>query len=260
MIQNDDIKAAAVELADIVGGMRNGVAFTGAGLSTESGIPDFRSPGGLWTRNRPIDFDAFLRSHEMRSEAWRRRFEMEAAFGGARPTRGHRALARLLQEGRLAGIVTQNIDGLHQASGVPDDRLVELHGNSTYATCLGCDTRFELDWVRERFQAAGGTAPDCPHCDGPIKTATISFGQPMPGLAMARARELTRACDVFLAIGSSLVVYPAAGFPVAAKRGGATLVIINREATELDDIADLVIHAEIGDVFDALAEQLGPLP
>ncbi|MFT0862206.1 SIR2 family NAD-dependent protein deacylase [Ancylobacter sp. G4_0304] len=261
MSASDDIKTEIGELADIVRAMRAGVAFTGAGLSTESGIPDFRSPGGLWTRNRPIDFDAFLRSHEMRSEAWRRRFEMEVAFGGAQPTRGHRALARLLEQGRLAGIVTQNIDGLHQASGVPDERLVELHGNSTYATCLGCDTRFELDWVRERFDAAGGEAPDCPYCEGPIKTATISFGQPMPMAAMARARELTRACDVFLAIGSSLVVFPAAGFPVAAKRGGATLVIINREATEFDEIADLVIHAEIGDVFEALTEQLGsPLP
>ncbi|HSI39588.1 MAG TPA: Sir2 family NAD-dependent protein deacetylase [Xanthobacteraceae bacterium] len=235
--------------------MRRGIAFTGAGLSTESGIPDFRSPGGLWTQNRPIGFDEFLASRAMRNEAWRRRFAMEAAFGGARPGRGHRALARLLREGRLNGILTQNIDGLHQASGVPDERLVELHGNSTYATCLECDTRFELAWVRGRFEAAGGVAPDCPHCGGPVKSATISFGQAMPVAAMARARELTLASDVFLAIGSSLVVYPAAGFPLAAKRNGARLVIINREATELDPVADLVIHAEIGEVLEPFATE-----
>lgn len=251
MTMDDDIKAACVDLTDILAGMRRGVAFTGAGISTECGIPDFRSPGGLWTRNRPIDFEAFLTSREMRNEAWRRRFAMEVAFGGATPGRGHRALARLLEEGRLAGIVTQNIDGLHQASGVPDDRLVELHGNSTYATCLDCGERYELGWVRERFEARAQTAPDCLDCGGPIKTATISFGQPMPGEAMTRAGELTAACDVFLAIGSSLVVWPAAGFPVQAKRNGARLVIINREPTEFDGMADLVIHADIGDVFEA---------
>lgn len=252
MMMNDDIKASLAELRQIVEGMTAGVAFTGAGISTESGIPDFRSPGGLWTRNRPIDFEAFLSSRAMRNEAWRRRFEMEAAFGGARPGRGHHALARLLQEGQLKGIITQNIDGLHQASGVPSGQLIELHGNSTYATCLACDMRYELDWVRARFDERQGEAPDCPACDGPIKTATISFGQPMPPQAMMQARALSRACDVFLAIGSSLVVYPAAGFPLEAKEYGATLVIINREPTELDGAADLVIRAEIGDVFEAL--------
>lgn len=252
MTVNGDIKTARDELGAILKRMTAGVAFTGAGISTECGIPDFRSPGGLWSTNRPIDFDTFRRSREMRSEAWRRRFAMEAAFGGAVPGRGHRALARLLEAGHLDGIVTQNIDGLHQASGVPDERLVELHGNSTYATCLECVARFELDWVHERFVAAGETAPDCPHCGGPIKTATISFGQPMPAAAMTRARALTQGCDVFLAIGSSLVVYPAAGFPLEAKRRGATLVIINREATEFDAIADLVIHADIGDVLHAI--------
>lgn len=253
MIVDDDIKTACADLAELLKRMRRGVAFTGAGLSTECGIPDFRSPGGLWTQNRPIDFETFLSSRAMRSEAWRRRFAMEATFGGARPGRGHRALARLLEEGRLGAIVTQNIDGLHQASGVPAERLVELHGNSTYATCLDCGTRYELDWVRARFEAARETAPDCLDCGGPVKTATISFGQSMPAEAMARAAALAAGCDVFLAIGSSLVVWPAAGFPVQAKREGARLVIINREPTELDRLADLVIHADIGDVFDAVA-------
>ncbi|GAB4066945.1 Sir2 family NAD-dependent protein deacetylase [Ancylobacter sonchi] len=250
MVLDDDIKSARAALADILEDMRAGVAFTGAGISTECGIPDFRSPGGLWTRNRPIDFEAFLSSQEMRDEAWRRRFAMEEAFGGAQPGRGHRALARMIAQGSLAAVVTQNIDGLHQASGVPEERLVELHGNSTYATCLACGLRHELSWVRTRFDALGGRAPDCRECDGPVKTATISFGQAMPGEAMARARQFTQDCDVFLAIGSSLVVYPAAGFPLEAKRNGATLVIINREPTDLDPVADLVIHADIGDILD----------
>ncbi|MBS7545060.1 SIR2 family NAD-dependent protein deacylase [Ancylobacter oerskovii] len=250
MVLDDDIKSARRALAGLLGDMRAGVAFTGAGISTECGIPDFRSPGGLWTRNRPIDFEAFLSSREMRDEAWRRRFAMEAAFGGAQPGRGHRALARLIAGGRLAAVVTQNIDGLHQASGVPEEQLVELHGNSTYATCLACGLRHELSWVRARFDALGGRAPDCRACDGPVKTATISFGQAMPVEAMTRARQFTHDCDVFLAIGSSLVVYPAAGFPLEAKRNGARLVIINREATEFDALADLVIHADIGDILD----------
>lgn len=251
MTADGDIKAAAEALASVLARMEAGVAFTGAGISTECGIPDFRSRGGLWTRNQPIDYQSFLASREMRAEAWRRRFAMEAALGGARPGRGHRALARLLGEGRLQAIITQNIDGLHQASGVPEARLVELHGNSTYATCLDCGARYELDWVRARFEAGQERAPDCPPCGGPIKSATISFGQPMPGAAMARARALSAACDVFLALGSSLVVWPAAGFPVQAKRAGARLVIVNREPTELDDLADLVIRADIGDLFEA---------
>lgn len=250
MVLDDDIKSAREALAEIVGGMEAGVAFTGAGISTECGIPDFRSPGGLWTRNQPIDFSTFLSSRASRDEAWRRRFAMEEAFGVARPGRGHRALARLVKQGRLAAVVTQNIDGLHQSAGVPDDKLVEIHGNTTYATCLDCGLRHEIGWVRSRFDANGGHAPDCRECDGPVKTATISFGQAMPVEEMRRAQRLTLACDVFLAIGSSLVVYPAAGFPLEAKRNGATLVIINREPTEFDRIADLVIHADIGDVLE----------
>ncbi|MBS7537377.1 SIR2 family NAD-dependent protein deacylase [Ancylobacter lacus] len=232
--------------------MRAGVAFTGAGISTECGIPDFRSPGGFWSRNRPISFDDFLASREARNEAWRRRFAMEAAFGGARPGRGHRALARGVERGRLTGVITQNIDGLHHASGVPAERLVELHGNSTYATCLNCGLRYELGWVRTRFEAAGGAAPDCATCGGPVKTASVSFGQAMPADEMRRARQMARSCDVFLAIGSSLVVFPAARLPLEARQAGATLVIINREPTEFDAMADLVLRVDIGDVLDNL--------
>src|SRR6476620_3273680 len=222
------------------------VPFTGAGISTECGIPDLRSPGGIWTKIRPIEFSDFLASREMRDESWRRRFAMEEQFGGAKPGRGHRALASLYKAGKIPGIITQNIDNLHQSSGFAPEDVVELHGNTTYATCLDCGKRYELPWVKQSLAQSGGRSPECTVCDGYIKTATVSFGQSMPESAMRRAQELTESCDLFLAIGSSLVVWPAAGFPLAAKRNGARLVIINREATEFDEIADLVVHDDIG--------------
>ena len=224
------------------------VPFTGAGISTECGIPDFRSPGGIWTKMRPIDFSDFLASQAARDESWRRRFAMQDQFGGARPGRGHQALASLYRAGKSPGVVTQNIDNLHQASGIASEHVVELHGNTTYATCLDCAARYELPWVK-RFFDASGRAPSCTSCGGHIKTATVSFGQAMPEREMQRAEELTRSADLFIAIGSSLVVWPAAGFPLMAKRNGASLVIINRDPTEFDDIADLVVRHDIGEVL-----------
>jgi NAD-dependent deacetylase len=200
----------------------------------------------VWTRNRPIPYDEFLASREMRAEAWRRRFAMEQEFAGAKPGRGHLALASLYRAGKAPAVVTQNIDNLHQSSGISAEDVVELHGNTTYALCLSCRQRYELPWVKRQFTASGGEAPDCTACGGAIKSATVSFGQAMPEAAMRRAEALTLACDLFLAVGSSLVVWPAAGFPLMAKRNSARLVIINREATEFDDIADLVVHDDIG--------------
>jgi NAD-dependent deacetylase len=239
-----DLETGAARLRAMVEGAQRIVPFTGAGISTECGIPDFRSPGGLWTRMQPITFDAFLASREMRDESWRRRFAMQEQFGAARPGRGHRGLAAL----------TQNIDNLHQASGIAPQDVIELHGNTTYAHCLGCALRYELDWVREQFEAAGGRAPDCPACGGHIKTATISFGQAMPEAALRRAQALAQDCELFLAIGSSLVVWPAAGLPLLARESGAALVIINREPTDFDAIADLVIRADIGDTLAGFIE------
>ena len=221
------------------------VAFTGAGISTESGIPDFRSPGGIWTKYRPIEFGDFLASAEARRESWRRKFASDEVMRKATPNAGHRALARLHSQGKMTAVVTQNIDGLHQASGVPDDNVIELHGNATYAACLDCRRRYELDRVRAIF-ADNEQLPLCTFCGGLIKTATISFGQSMPETEMERARVVTLAADLFIVLGSSLVVYPAAGFPILAKRNGSRLVIINREPTDLDGMADLVINAEIG--------------
>jgi len=241
-----DLPTAVDRLKDMVAEAGTVLPFTGAGISTECGIPDFRSPGGIWTKMRPIDFQDFLDSQDMRDESWRRRFAMEDQFGGARPGRGHLALASLYRLGKVPAIVTQNIDNLHQASGVSPEHVVELHGNTTFATCLECAKRFELSWVREQYTAAQGRAPDCPACGGYIKTATVSFGQAMPEDAMRRAQALAEACDLFLVVGSSLVVWPAAGFPLVAKRHGAKLVIINRDATEFDDVADLVVRHDIG--------------
>jgi NAD-dependent deacetylase len=244
-----DLETGIAGLRGLIDRARVVLPFTGAGISTECGIPDFRSPGGLWTKNRPIPYDEFLASKEMRNEAWRRRFAMEDKFAGACPGRGHMALASLYRAGKTPAVVTQNIDNLHQCSGVAPDDVVELHGNSTYALCLDCAARYELSWVKDEFATHNGQAPDCPDCGGPIKSATVSFGQAMPEAAMRRAEELTLSCDLFLAVGSSLVVWPAAGFPLLAKRNGARLVIINREATEFDEIADLVVREDIGTVL-----------
>jgi NAD-dependent protein deacetylase/lipoamidase len=238
MAQVDDLKRMIADAECIV-------AFTGAGISTESGIPDFRSPGGIWTRYKPIEFSDFLASAEARRETWRRKFVTDETMKKATPNAGHRALARLIEQGRMTAVVTQNIDGLHQASGVPDDKVIELHGNATYAACLDCRKRYALDWVREIF-AVDERLPICTACGGIIKTATISFGQSMPEAEMERAREATMAADLFIVLGSSLVVYPAAGFPIMAKRNGSRLVIVNREPTDQDELADLVINAEIG--------------
>lgn len=227
------------------------VVFTGAGISTESGIPDFRSPGGLWTKMAPIDFRDFMASEEMRIEAWRRKFAMDGSFSAAEPNKGHMAVAKLVDMGKVTHVITQNVDNLHQDSGIPAERVIELHGNSTYATCLNCGARYELDEIRAHFEAHG-CAQDCTFCTGIIKSATVSFGQSMPEKEMERANRATLDCDLFVAIGSSLQVYPAAGFPVIAKKNGATLVILNREATELDPLADLVLHAEIGETLAPL--------
>ncbi len=226
------------------------VVFTGAGISTESGIPDFRSPGGIWTKYQPIDFRDFISSVEIRREAWRRRLATHGTFQEAKPNRGHRAVARLVELGTVSSVITQNIDGLHQASGVPDDRVIELHGNNTYAKCLDCGTRFDLDAILDAFKE-NEVPPICDRCEGIVKTATISFGQMMPEHEMTRTQEESLSCDLFIVMGSSLVVFPAASFPLLAKQNGAKLVIINRDETGQDGFADLVVHAGIGDTLGA---------
>ncbi|MFZ1990853.1 MAG: Sir2 family NAD-dependent protein deacetylase [Alphaproteobacteria bacterium] len=245
-----------MNLVEMVAAATNVVIFTGAGMSTESGIPDFRSPGGVWTRMKPILFDDFLKSEEARRETWRRRFEGDDPLTAAKPNQGHYAVAALIGSGKAKMVITQNIDNLHLASGVPTEQIIELHGNASYAKCLGCGARVELDVIRAQYRQMG-TAAGCEGCRGLVKPATISFGQSMPAAEMERAREATLACDLFLSIGSSLTVYPANGFPLLASENGADLVIINRDPTELDEYADLVIRGEIGPELDALVRDLG---
>ncbi|MFC1459658.1 NAD-dependent deacetylase [Microvirga arabica] len=244
----ESLIASIATLQDMIQDARIVAGFTGAGISTKSGIPDFRSPDSPWMRNKPIPFELFLQSPKARREAWRRKFTMDDHYRGARPSAGHIGFASLVASGRMPAIITQNIDGLHQEAGLKEDQVIELHGNGTYARCLSCGRRHELDWVRYQFER-NGDPPECIACGGILKSATISFGQAMPEEPMRQAQKLTAACDLFLVAGSSLVVFPAAAFPAFAKENGARLVIVNREPTPLDASADLVIHAEIGEVF-----------
>src|SRR5258708_18457964 len=192
-----DLRSGVEALGNMIAEASSIVPFTGAGISTECGIPDFRSPGGLWTRNRPIPFDEFVASPDARTEAWRRRFAMEPTFAAAKPGRGHRALAALYKAGKIPAVITQNIDNLHQMSGFKADDVVELHGNTTYARCIGCGQAYDLPWVRQRFDASD-SAPHCTLCDEPVKTATISFAQATPQDAMRRAAERAQQSDLFI--------------------------------------------------------------
>ena len=241
------------QLARLIDAAARIVIFTGAGVSTDCGIPDFRSPTGIWKTNMPIPFQEFMSDPDARREAWRRKFAIQPSFEAAETTgvhesRSHHAVTRIYGTGRVSAVITQNIDNLHQASGIPSEKVIELHGNGSYAVCLSCDARHELAFIREAFHEKG-EPPDCTRCGGILKTATISFGQGMPQEEMLRARAETLACDLFLAIGSSLVVHPAATLPMIAAENGADLVIVNNEETPLDPLASLVVRANIADAF-----------
>ncbi len=248
-------RSAAELLARYLRDAERIVVFTGAGISTESGIPDFRSPGGVWSKMKPIYFQEFVGSEAKRREAWTRVFSGAAGWVGKEPNPGHFAVARLVASGKASAVITQNVDNLHQASGIADGKVIELHGNASYATCLECGTRHELEELRPVF-VDRGEIPSCRACSGLVKTATISFGQSMPEEPMLRAEAETQQSDLFLVLGSSLVVTPAALFPVKAKHYGARLVIVNREPTPLDDMADLVLHDEIGPMMTAAMRDL----
>ncbi len=241
--------SAVRALSDLLEQSEFVVAFTGAGISTESGIPDFRGKDGIWTKVQPIEFQDFISSEEMRREYWRRKSSFDSVMDRALPNDGHKALKTLHDRGKLKRVVTQNVDGLHQASGVPAEDVIELHGNATYAACLSCKKRYECEPIvaalRERDEL-----PVC-DCGGIIKTATISFGQPMPEQEMAEAEDLAKRADLLLVIGTSLVVYPAAMLPRLTKQAGGRLAILNRDPTDYDGVADLVLHEEIGPTLSA---------
>lgn len=244
------IAAVAAWLADC----RHGVAFTGAGISTESGIPDFRSPGGIWTRFRTVYFQEFVASADARHEYWRQKAAGQLDFDHAKPNVGHQTLASWEQSGRIAAVITQNIDGLHAAAG--SRRVLELHGTARSVSCLDCRARYDAAEMVRQFQQTE-RVPNCPACgSGLMKHATVSFGQQLPPDVLQEAFALSRQAELFLAIGSSLVVEPAASLPRAAKESGAKLVIINRDPTPLDAIADLVLHEPIGNTLAAIDAEL----
>jgi NAD-dependent deacetylase len=242
-------------LRTLLGEAKRIVGFTGAGISTAAGIPDFRSPGGIWTRMEPITYPEFIASEEARMEDWRRRFVMNEQFATARPTVAHLALAALVERERMPAIVTQNIDGLHQRSGADAGKVIELHGNATYGHCLDCRRRIELDDVRLFIQAEN-RSPRCAKCDGLIKAAVISFGESMPEAAMEEAARYCMTADLIVVVGTSLVVHPAASLPLLGARSGAGIVIINRESTPLDDDAELVLNHSSDSVFAAVYPQI----
>lgn len=229
-------------------------AFTGAGVSTESGIPDFRSPGGVWATSRPVYYQEFLDSAQARQEYWRQKAITHRQFTSSKPNRGHLVLARWQDDDRLSAVITQNIDGLHQQAG--SRSVIELHGTALKVDCLSCRASFDAEEMVAAFEAAG-RPPDCPECGGLLKHATISFGQSLEESVLARAAEIASAAELFLAIGSSLVVEPAASLPWLAKSRGARLVIINRDPTPLDDFADALLRSPIGDTLSTIDELLG---
>ncbi len=233
---------AAIEL---IAQARRIVGFTGAGISTESGIPDFRSPGGVWANNRIVEYQEFVSSRVGREEAWRQKVMTWPEMREAQPNAGHRAFVELEKRRQLIAMITQNIDGLHQRAGHDPKTLIELHGTMLHAVCLSCGDKISMDEAVARVQS-GELAPECETCGGYLKTATISFGQSMPEREMNHAYDATDHCDVFIVAGSSLVVYPAASLPAIAKQNGAKLIIINRTETPLDEYADLVVRDAIG--------------
>ena len=232
------------------------VGFTGAGISTESGVPDFRSPNGVWAQNRIVDFQEFVSSEAGRIEYWRQKALAWPAMRDAQPNAGHRAFVELHRQGRLDALVTQNIERLHQRSGLPADKVLELHGTTTEAVCLACGDRITSDEACRRIED-GEKAPRCRECGGFLKPATISFGQAMPRDVMVRAQVAAETCDLLLAVGSSLVVEPAASIPRVARQAGARLIIVNRDPTPLDGIADAVVQGEIGAVLPELVRPDG---
>ena len=253
IIAADSTENAVAALRRMIEAAERIVALTGAGISTESGIPDFRSPGGIWSRMKPITYQEFIASEEARLEDWRRRFRMNADFAQAEPNAGHFALARMAEHGRLRAVITQNIDGLHQRAGLPDQRLIEIHGNVRGARCLDCSAAVTFEQAREIITATGGS-PRCA-CGGLIKAAMISFGERLPEETIRNAWNAVSDADLLLVIGSSLKVQPAAGLPLQAKRSGARIAIVNREPTGLDHIADLLVRGPIGRVFSAIYPQ-----
>ena len=245
---------AVTDLIALARPARDMVAFTGAGISTESGIPDYRGPGGVWERNAPPTLDDFRENRQTRADYWRERRERYPALRDTMPNAGHVALARLQRVGRLSRVITQNIDGLHQKAGSDPARTIELHGSAHRVRCLDCGTSWPAATVQARLTSE--PLPDCERCGGMLRAATVLFGESLPEVPLRRAIGAAQTCDLMLVVGSSLVVQPAARIPEIAVASGARLAIVNNEPTPLDGLAQVVIRAGAGGVLDALAEAL----
>lgn len=223
------------------------IVFTGAGISTESGIPDYRSKGGIWDKFRPVYFDEFMSSTNARIEYWRRKAELYHDLVQAKPNPAHMSLVKLYEMGLLEAVITQNIDGLHQESGLPDEKVIELHGNTRRVCCMSCGKTISIHEAQKRIEA-GDLAPEC-ECGGYMKSDTISFGQSMPADEVEKAIDLSRNCDFFLVVGSTLLVQPAALMPSYAKQSGAFLAIVNLSQTPYDERCDVLIRGKAGEVL-----------
>jgi NAD-dependent deacetylase len=248
------MKDAIFQIAEKIKQGGKNVVFTGAGISTESGIPDYRSQGGIWDKFRPVYFDEFMSSKDSREEYWRRWVELYQGIVKARPNAAHLALARLEKMGRLQALITQNIDGLHQASGLAAENIIELHGNTCRIRCMRCRKISPLENVQQRL-AAGDMAPEC-ECGGFLKPDTISFGQAMPVAEVEKAAALSQNCDFFLVVGSTLLVQPAAHMPIYAKNSGAFLAIVNLSDTPCDGMCDVLIRDKAGNVLQQIVKEV----
>jgi NAD-dependent deacetylase len=243
-------------LAQLIIQSKKAIVFTGAGISTESGIPDFRSPGGIWSRYDPEDFtiQRFLSSPVARKTIWKMSIE-GGLLAEAEPNLAHHAIAELHQLGKLDCVITQNIDSLHQKAGVPEDRVFELHGNVRWVVCLSCRRRFPMPEVLQRIKD-GIAVPDCPDCQGILKPDAVFFGEALPQGTLREAIRRSQNCDLFIVIGSTLVIYPAAYIPTYATEAGATLAIVNLTPTPFDHYAEVVIRGKAGEIMSKVMEEV----
>jgi NAD-dependent deacetylase len=250
------MKEGIERLAQLITESKKVIVFTGAGISTESGIPDFRSPGGIWSRYDPDDFtiQKFLSSPSARKNIWKMSAE-SGLLTEAEPNPAHYAIAELYQLGKLDCVITQNIDNLHQKAGVPEDRVFELHGNTRWAVCLSCRRRFPMHEILQKIKA-GIEVPDCPECQGILKPGAVFFGEALPQETLQKATRCSQNCDLFIVIGSTLLVYPAAYMPTYAREAGARLVIVNLTRTPLDHHATVVIRGGAGETMSEVMERV----
>ena len=254
-IMNADIEILIDRAADMIAAAGKIVVFTGAGVSTESGIPDFRSPGGIWSKYQPIMFQDFMSSEETRRESWRRGKETYHVFADVEPNEAHYAIAELERIGKLDCLITQNIDNLHQKAGSSDEMVIELHGTAMYVMCMECGKRWPRGEIQELLES-GVEVPGCDECGGIVKSATISFGQSMPEKETTEAQLRSQQAEVFVVVGSSLVVYPAAHMPMVAKQNGAGLIIVNLGETPLDEHADVLLNGKAGETMKRIVERV----